>query len=94
MYLLQYTPYHPVTHKYVYGKGVCYKGMLGRVLAAVQFHAATVDTELSTPQDKDKGLWRTGNYFPPAGQFRLPLQLQFWSVLSSSAWSGRTIDRA
>jgi len=80
MYLFQYTPYHPVAHKFVYGKGVCCKGVLGRVLDVVQFHTATVDTEPATLQEQDKGLWRAGNYFPPAGQFRLPLQLQYWSV--------------
>jgi len=74
--LLQYIPYHPVAHKFVYGIGVCYKGMLG----GAQFHAATVDAEPATLHNNDKGLWRTGNYFPPAGQFWLPLQLRFWSA--------------
>jgi hypothetical protein len=52
----------------------------GGVLDVVYFHAATVDTEPAVQQDKDKGLWCSDNYFTPAGQFRLLLQLRFWSA--------------
>jgi hypothetical protein len=54
MYLLQNIPYHPVTHKFVYGKGVWYKGWSGGLLEIAQFHGAPTDTTRSTAGQRQR----------------------------------------
>jgi hypothetical protein len=93
MYLLQYTPYHPVAHKFVYGKGVYYKGMLGGVLDLVQFTPRlwTLNPQRSTTTTKVCGALEIIS--PQLDSFGFRSNYDSGLPLSYSAWSGRTIDR-
>ena len=93
MYLLQYTPYHSVAHKFVYGKGVCYKGMLGRVLNVVNSTppVSTLDLQRCTTPTKACGALEIIS--PQLDSFGFCSNYFSGLPLSSSACSGQTIDR-